>query len=62
MATFTGVEAAVEGGAIRLRFSLDAPCVIGWQIYDPSTGAFLFEGEWTRLDGTAVQMTIALPC
>jgi lipopolysaccharide transport system permease protein len=61
MARFTGVEAAVEGGGIQLRFSLDAPSVVGWQIYDPSTGAFLFEGEWLKLDGPAVEMTIALP-
>jgi lipopolysaccharide transport system permease protein len=61
MAKFTGVEASVEGSGIRLRFSLDAPCVIGWQIYDPTTGAFLFEGEWTRLDGPKVEMSIALP-
>lgn len=61
MATFSGVEGSVEAGAIRLRFKLDAPCVVGWQIYDPSTGAFLFEGEWTRHDQPAVDMSIALP-
>jgi lipopolysaccharide transport system permease protein len=61
MATFHGVEAVVEDGAIRLRFSLDAPCVVGWQIYDPSTGAFLFEGEWKKLDDPKVEMSIALP-
>src|SRR5271156_4303313 len=61
MARFNGVSAAVEGRALRVRFELDAPCVVGWQIYDPATGAFLFEGEWTEIHGTKVDMRVALP-
>lgn len=61
MATFTGVEAIVEDRHIRVRFRLDSPCVLGWQIYDPSSGAFLFEGEWMKLDDPKVEMRIALP-
>ena len=51
MAIFTGVEASIRLATIRLCFSLDAPRIVGWQIYDPSTGAFLFEGEWIEADG-----------
>src|SRR5580704_4913097 len=61
MATFRGVAATVDGGAIRLRFELDAPCILGWQIFDPSTGAFLFEGEWTEVRDTKVDMRVAVP-
>jgi lipopolysaccharide transport system permease protein len=50
MARFNAVQAQSEGEAIRVRFTLDAPGpgtqVVGWQLYDPDSGAFLFEGEW----------------
>jgi lipopolysaccharide transport system permease protein len=61
MAKFSGVAASVDGDAIRLRFDLDAPCILGWQIFDPSTGAFLFEGEWTELCDTHVDIRVAMP-
>lgn len=61
MVTFTGVEAALRNGKIHVRFRLGSPCVLGWQIYDPSTAAFLFEGEWKKLDDPQVEMTIDLP-
>ena len=61
MAAFHGVRANLVDGAIALKFALDAPCVIGWQIYDPSTGAFLFEGEWKELRDTNVEMRVGLP-
>ncbi|HTS78528.1 MAG TPA: ABC transporter permease [Bryobacteraceae bacterium] len=61
MAAFSGIQAETEQGEVRLRFRLDVPCVLGWQIYDPSTGAFLFEGEWKKLDDPKVEMRIALP-
>ena len=61
MARFGGVGAKVEGNAIRVSFRLDAPCVVGWQIYDPSTGAFLFEGEGREVGGTKVELSVALP-
>src|ERR1700722_15655140 len=61
MATFSGVEATIEERGIHLRFSMDAPRIVGWQIYDPSTGAFLLEGEWIKLDGPSIEMTIPLP-
>ena len=35
--------------------------IIGWQLFDPSTGAFLQEGEWSKLIGTAADLRIALP-
>jgi len=61
MAQFGNVSATVEADAIRVRFILDAPAVVGWQIYDPSTGAFLFEGEWTDVRDTKVDLCVALP-
>ena len=61
MAQFGNVSATVEADAIRVRFILDAPAVVGWQIYDPSTGAFLFEGEWTDVRDTKVDLRVALP-
>jgi lipopolysaccharide transport system permease protein len=51
----------VEGREIHVRFELDAPCVVGWQIYDPSTGAFLFEGEWHQLLNTQADLSVELP-
>jgi lipopolysaccharide transport system permease protein len=61
MARFRQISAAIEGRAIRVHFDLDAPCVVGWQIYDPSTGAFLFEGEWAETRGTSVDVSVAMP-
>jgi lipopolysaccharide transport system permease protein len=61
MASFEKIAAVVDGHAIRVRFELDAPCVVGWQIYDPATGAFLFEGEWREIHGKNVDLRITLP-
>jgi len=61
MAMFEKIAAAVEGHAIRVHFELDAPCVVGWQIYDPATGAFLFEGEWREIRDKKVDLCVALP-
>ena len=58
---FEKIAAAVEGHAIRVHFELDAPCVVGWQIYDPATGAFLFEGEWREIRDKKVDLCVALP-
>ena len=54
-------EAVTEGAAIRLRFQLDEPAVVGWQLYDPSTGAFLQEGEWSEVTGCDADLYIPLP-
>ena len=55
------LEAVAEGAAIRLRFQLDQPGVIGWQLYDPSTGNFLQEGEWSEVTGREADLRIPLP-
>ena len=55
------IEAVAEGAAIHLRFHLDQPGVIGWQLYDPSTGAFLQEGEWSEVKGREADLRIPLP-
>jgi homopolymeric O-antigen transport system permease protein len=55
------VEAVAEGCAIHLRFRPDQPGVIGWQLYDPSTGAFLQEGEWAEITGPEADLRILLP-
>jgi lipopolysaccharide transport system permease protein len=61
MSTFGAVEAEADGTAIRLRFELDNPAVVGWQIYDPTTGAFLFEGEWAQVHACRVNLRVPLP-
>jgi lipopolysaccharide transport system permease protein len=65
MPTFRDIAAAVDGNAIQVNFELDTPGAvsweIGWQIYDPSTGAFLFEGEWTEILGTKVALRVTMP-
>ena len=55
------VEAVVDGTAIHLRLRLDSPGVIGWQLYDPSTGAYLQEGEWSEVTGRDADLRIPLP-
>jgi len=55
------IDAVAEGAAIHLRFHLDQPGVIGWQLYDPSTGAFLQEGEWSEVTGREADLRIPLP-
>jgi len=55
------LEAMTEGAVIRLRFVVDQPGVIGWQLYDPSTGAFLQEGEWSEVTGLDADLRILLP-
>jgi lipopolysaccharide transport system permease protein len=55
------IEAVAEGSAIHLRFRLDQPGLIGWQLYDPSTGAFLQEGEWSEVTGREADLRIPLP-
>jgi lipopolysaccharide transport system permease protein len=61
MARFESVQATGEGSAIRVRFQLDRACVLGWQIFDPATGAFLFEGEWSEARQGAVDLRVTLP-
>src|SRR5580704_4343256 len=55
------LEAVAEGTAIRLRFRIDQPGVIGWQLFDPATGAFLQEGEWSEVAGLEANLRIPLP-
>lgn len=61
MARFSAVEATVDGASIDLQFAIDAPGVLGWQAFDPETGAFLFEGEWSRVERGPVKLRVALP-
>src|SRR5579863_10403782 len=58
---FSAVVAPAEDAAVRLRFEIDKAGVIGWQLYDPETGAFLQEVEWSELRGTAADLRITLP-
>jgi lipopolysaccharide transport system permease protein len=55
------LEAVAESTAIRLRFRIDQPGVIGWQLSDPATGAFLQEGEWSEVAGLEANLRIPLP-
>jgi lipopolysaccharide transport system permease protein len=65
MARFRAVEATSEGAlvspAARLRFRLDRPCPLCWQVLDPATGAILSEGEWAETPGPDVDLRVALP-
>ena len=61
MPKFDAIEATRDGSAIHLRFRLDTPRVIGWQVFDPATGAFLFEGEWSQVRDTNVDLRVTLP-
>src|SRR5579862_947859 len=61
MPLFHNIAATLDGSAIRVRFDLDQPCVVGWQIYDPDTGAFLFEGEWREIPDKKVDLRVTLP-
>jgi lipopolysaccharide transport system permease protein len=63
MAKFEAVEAAAEDTDIRLRFRLEQPAVLGWQVFDPATGAFLFEGQAAEAGtgGSKVDLRVALP-
>jgi lipopolysaccharide transport system permease protein len=61
MARFSAVRATVEGMSIDLQFGIDAPGVLGWQAFDPDTGAFLFEGEWVRVEQSPVALRVTLP-
>src|SRR5580704_4065459 len=61
MAKFQEVVAVREDPAIRLRFRLDEPRVLGWQVFDPATGAFLSEGQWPEPRGPLVDLSVSLP-
>lgn len=61
MARFTTITAAVEQRDIAVRFTIDAPAAMGWQISDPETGAFLFEGEWSEPHDPKAALRVALP-
>lgn len=61
MARFTGIAAEVDGQSICVRFAIDQPGIMGWQIYDPESGAFLFEGEWSELRDANANLRVTLP-
>jgi lipopolysaccharide transport system permease protein len=63
---YSAIAAEVQGRGIRVQFELvhfqhDSPCVVGWQIYDPSSDAFLFEGEWQQLRDGRADVDVTLP-
>jgi len=55
------LDALAEGQAIHLRFRLEEPGVVAWQLYDPLTGAFLQEGEWSEVNSREADLRIPLP-
>src|ERR1700681_4100216 len=61
MAKYDHLAAEIDGGDIRVQFELDAPGIVGWQFFDPSTGAYLFEGPWKEIHDTKVALDVALP-
>src|SRR5579883_1890443 len=58
---FENLIAKRDGQSIRVRFDVEQPCVVGYQIYDPDTGAFLFEGEWREVHDCKVDLEVAVP-
>jgi lipopolysaccharide transport system permease protein len=62
---FEAIQAAPEGSAIRLRFRLGSangtPLIVGWQVFDPVSGVFLFEGRWSELRDGAADLRLELP-
>ena len=61
MAQFASIQATPEGSGIRLRFKLGTPGTIGWQVFDPTSGAFLFEGEWIESHANNIDLRLNLP-
>ncbi|MBI3681714.1 MAG: ABC transporter permease [Acidobacteria bacterium] len=72
------VEAEAHEAGLRVRCRIENTgrshwraedgFVLGWQVYDPATGIFISEGEWTRLPedvppgaSRAVEMDLHLP-
>jgi len=62
---FHDVEASSDGlsqvATVRLRFRLDQPCALSWQVLDPATGAILSEGERAEMLGSDVDLRVNLP-
>src|SRR3954453_22141982 len=71
-----GLEAAARTIAVRFRlinrshgdWRTAAGFAIGWQIYDPETGTFIREGDWTQLSQDVmsaemadIQLSVQLP-
>ncbi|MEO8099314.1 MAG: ABC transporter permease [Acidobacteriota bacterium] len=61
MATFRAIQATVEDCAIRVRFQGDSVGIVGWQLFDPSTGNFISEGEWSEPSSINVDLRVTLP-
>jgi lipopolysaccharide transport system permease protein len=61
MPRFQAVEATSDAATVRLRFRLDRPCALNWQVLDPATGAILSEGERPEAPGSDVDFEIVFP-
>src|SRR4051812_9382780 len=61
MASFEQVSVVPDGVKLCLSFRIDQPATIGWQLCDPVTGAYLYEGEWAKLSSHEVQLQIEIP-
>jgi lipopolysaccharide transport system permease protein len=57
---FENLATAIDGDAVRARFRMARPAVVGWQLYDPVTSTFLWEGEWSEAPAE-VDLRIPLP-
>jgi lipopolysaccharide transport system permease protein len=45
----------------RMRNACGDRCSIGYQVFDPETSTFIFEGEWKPLNASDVEVDVALP-
>jgi lipopolysaccharide transport system permease protein len=56
------VEFDADSRVARVRLTgLNGASTAGYQIFDPDTGTFIFEGEWRPVHSGAADLTVALP-
>lgn len=65
IAAYERVETEPAGAQLVTRFELAPPkaagVCLGWQLYDPASGAFLAEGEWQPAEAGPVRLAVELP-
>lgn len=57
-------EVALDGESrvARVRLTgLNGAATAGYQIYDPDTGTFIFEGEWRPVENGAAELNVSFP-
>jgi lipopolysaccharide transport system permease protein len=62
-ARYSNVAASITGSRLEVSFDLESEdaALLGWQLYDPDTQAFLWEGEWQPVSNGRVALSIEVP-